>query len=56
MVLDLMDVQTLWRLILLGILCVMFSAVGYARGHKDGSREGFTRGRAVSRHASRGVK
>ena len=56
MVLDLMDVQTLWRLILIGILCVMFSAVGYARGHKDGSREGFTRGRSVSRHASREVK
>jgi putative Mn2+ efflux pump MntP len=56
MVVDLLDAQTMWRLILIGILCVMFSAVGYAIGHKDGSREGFTRGRAVSRHASREVK
>jgi hypothetical protein len=56
MVVDLLDQQTVLRLVLIGILCVMFSAVGYARGHKDGSREGFTRGRAVSRHASREVK
>ena len=56
MVVDLLDQQTVLRLLLIGILCVMFSALGYARGHKDGSREGFTRGRAVSRHASREVK
>ena len=56
MIVDLLDPQTVWRLILIGILCVMFSAVGYAMGHKDGRREGFTRGRSVSRHASREVK
>jgi len=52
MVLDLLDPATLGRLTLLAILLVMAAAVGYAMGHKDGSREGYIRGRAVSRHIS----
>ena len=59
MVLDLLDPATLGRLTLLAILLVMAAAVGYAWGHKDGSREGYTRGRAVNRHvaaANREVK
>ena len=52
MVVDLLDPQTLRSLFLIGILCVMAAAVGYAMGHKDGSREGYIRGRAISRHIS----
>ena len=52
MVLDLLDPATLGRLTLLAILLVMAAAVGYAMGHKDGSREGYIRGRAVNRHVS----
>jgi hypothetical protein len=52
MVVDLLDPQTLRALFLIGVLCVMAAAVGYSMGHKDGSREGYTRGRAVSRHIS----
>ena len=50
MVLDLLDPATLGRLTLLLIVVVMAAAVGYAKGHKDGNREGYTRGRAVTRH------
>ena len=51
MVLDLLDPQTLSRLV--GVICLMImgAAVGYAKGFKDGRREGYTRGRAISRHA-----
>ena len=52
MVLDLLDPATLGRLTMLVILLVMAAAVGYAKGHKDGSREGYIRGRAVNRHIS----
>ena len=52
MVVDLLDPQTLRSLFLIGVLCVMAAAVGYSMGHKDGSREGYIRGRAVSRHIS----
>jgi hypothetical protein len=51
MVLDLLDPATLGRLSLLAILLIMAAAVGYSMGHKDGSREGYTRGRAVARHS-----
>ena len=50
MVLDLLDPATLGRLTMLAILLVMAGAVGYASGFKDGKREGYTRGRAISRH------
>lgn len=50
MVLDLTDTQTLGRLTLFVFLLVLAAAVGYASGFKDGKREGYIRGRAVSRH------
>jgi hypothetical protein len=56
MVLDLLDPQTLRALFLIGLLCVFVAAFGYSVGHKDGSREGYTRGRAVSRHISQANK
>ncbi len=53
MVLDLTDPVTLGRLTLLMILLVMAAAVGYAKGFKDGHREGWARRRAFDRHVSR---
>lgn len=50
MVLDLLDPQTLGRLIGVFSLMIMAAAAGYAKGHKDGHREGYIRGKAVSRH------
>jgi len=52
MVLDLLDPQTLGRLV--GILClmVMGAAVGYAKGFKEGKREGLARRKAITRHAA----
>ena len=52
MVVDLLDPQTLRALFLIGVLCTLAAALGYSWGHKDGSREGYIRGRAVSRHIS----
>ena len=52
MVLDLLDPATLGRVVGAICLMVMAAAYGYSRGHRDGSREGYTRGRAVSRHIS----
>ena len=56
MELDLLDVQTLKALFLIGLLCVFVAAFGYSVGHRDGSREGYTRGRAISRHISQTTK
>jgi putative Mn2+ efflux pump MntP len=56
MELDLLDVQTLRALFLIGLICVMAAAFGYSVGHRDGSREGYTRGRAISRHISQSSK
>jgi len=57
MVLDLLDTATLGRLSMLVILLVMAAAVGYAKGFKDGKREGFARRKAISRHiANKAVK
>jgi hypothetical protein len=53
MVLDLTDPATLGRLTLLMILLVMAAAVGYAKGFKDGHREGWARRRSFERHVSR---
>jgi hypothetical protein len=52
MVLDLLDAQTLKALFLIGLLCVFAAVLGYSAGHKDGSREGYIRGRSISRHVS----
>jgi hypothetical protein len=47
MVLDLLDPQTLGRLILVLTLMVMGAAVGYAKGFKDGRREGLLMGKSL---------
>jgi len=47
MVLDLLDPQTLGRLILVLTLMVLGAAVGYARGFKDGRREGLLVGKSI---------
>ena len=52
MVLDLLDPQTLGRLVLLIILMVISAAAGYAKGFKEGKREGMARRKAMIRHAA----
>ena len=52
MVVDLLDPQTLGRLVLVIILMVLGAAVGYAKGFKDGKREGMARRKAMVRHLS----
>ena len=52
MVLDLLDPATLGRVVGAVCLMVIAAAYGYSKGHKDGSREGYTRGRSVSRHVA----
>ena len=57
MVLDLLDPQTLGRLV--GIVCLMIlaAATGYAKGFKEGKREGLARRKAMVRHmANKAVK
>lgn len=57
MVLDLLDPQTLGRLV--GIVCLMIlaAAAGYAKGFKEGRREGMARRKAFDRHmANKAVK
>ena len=57
MVLDLLDPETLGRLVGIVILMVMGGAVGYAKGFKDGKREGIARRKAMVRHmANKAVK
>jgi hypothetical protein len=57
MVLDLLDPQTLQRLVLLVILMVISAAAGYAKGFKEGKREGMARRKAMVRHiANKAVK
>ncbi len=52
MVLDLLDPETLQRLVLAIILMVISAAAGYAKGFKDGKREGMARRKAMVRHLS----
>ena len=57
MVVDLLDPETLGRFIALVIMLVMAAAVGYAKGFKDGKREGIARRKAMIRHmANKAVK
>ena len=56
MVVDLLDGETLFRLLMLMIWSVLTIAIGYAKGFKDGRREGLARGRAIGRHSSNAVK
>jgi hypothetical protein len=52
MVLDLLDPETLGRLVLVIILMVISAAAGYAKGFKEGKREGIARRKAMVRHLS----
>ncbi len=52
MVLDLLDPETLRRLVLAIILMVISAAAGYAKGFKEGKREGMARRKAMVRHLS----
>ena len=52
MVLDLLDPETLGRLVLAIILMVISAAAGYAKGFKEGKREGMARRKAMIRHMS----
>ena len=57
MVLDLLDPETLGRLVLVVILMVISAAAGYAKGFKEGKREGIARRKAMVRHiANKAVK
>ena len=57
MVLDLLDPQTLGRLSLVIILMVISAAAGYAKGFKEGKREGIARRKAMVRYmANKAVK
>ena len=40
----------------MGIAAILWSAMSYSVGYKEGQREGFKRGRAVSRHAAKDVR
>jgi hypothetical protein len=52
MVLDLLDPQTIWALLLIGILCIMAAAFGYSVGYKEGHKDGYNRGKAIKNHVS----
>jgi len=57
MVLDLLDAETLGRLIGLITLMVIAGAAGYGKGFKEGKREGLARRKAMVRHmANKAVK
>lgn len=57
MVLDLLDSATLGRLVGIIVLMIMGAALGYAKGFKDGKREGLARRKAMVRHmANKAVK
>ena len=50
MVLDLLDPATLGRLVGVISLMVLAAAAGYAKGFKEGKREGIARRKAIRRH------
>jgi hypothetical protein len=52
MVLDLLDPQTLGRLVGVLTLMALAAAAGYAKGFKEGKREGMARRKAMVRHIS----
>jgi len=52
MVLDILDPANLGRLVALTVSFVIVAAFAYLRGFKQGSREGYIRGRSVSRHVA----
>jgi hypothetical protein len=56
MVVDLLDGETLFRLVALSIWTVITLAIGYSKGFKDGRREGFLRGKTIGRHSSNAIR
>ena len=56
MVLDLTEIESWWRLFLLGVWSLGTIAIGYAIGFKEGRREGVVRGKAIGRHAANAVR
>lgn len=56
MVLDLLDPATLGRLVGVLTLMVLAGAVGYAKGFKEGKREGFARGKAIRQHVASSIR
>jgi hypothetical protein len=55
MVVDLLDPETLGRLVGIVVLMIMSAAAGYAKGFKEGKREGIARRKAMVRHLSNKV-
>jgi hypothetical protein len=55
MVLDLLDPETLGRLVGVIFLMILGAAVGYAKGFNEGKREGLARRKAIRRHISNKV-
>jgi hypothetical protein len=53
MVLDLLDPETLGRLVGVIFLMILGAAVGYAKGFNEGKREGLARRKAIRRHISK---
>ena len=52
MVLDLLDPETVGRLVLAISRMVISAAAGYAKGFKEGKREGMARRKSMIRHAA----
>ncbi len=51
MILDLLDPQTIGRLIGVITLMILAAAIGYAKGHRDGKAEGFLKARSLFKAA-----
>ena len=43
-------------IVIMLIAGILWAAMTYSVGYKEGQREGFKRGRAVSRHAAKDVR
>jgi len=41
-------------IVIMSIAAILWAAITYSVGYKEGERVGFTRGRAISRHISSG--
>ena len=46
------QIGVLAEICITAIIVVMLLVLGYVAGHKDGSQEGFHRGKAIGRHAA----
>jgi hypothetical protein len=42
--------------VFMSVAAILWSAITYSVGYKEGNREGYTRGRAVSRHIATSKK